>query len=84
MNTTRLSSKGQVVIPSATRAARKWKAGTELEVVEAPEGVLLRTVKRPFARSRLDEVFGIARYRGPKRSLAEMEAAVHAEAARRR
>lgn len=83
METTRLSSKGQVVIPRATRAARKWTPGTRLQVVDTPEGVLLRPVK-PFPRSRVDDVFGMARYRGPRRSLADMDAAVRAEAARRR
>lgn len=83
MEITRLSSKGQIVLPSATRANRKWPAGTEFEVVETAEGVLLRPLG-PFAPTRIDEVFGMARFRGRKRSLADMDAAVRAEAARRR
>lgn len=83
MTTTRLSSKGQVVIPRATRTARRWSEGTELQVVDTPDGVLLRTVK-PFPESRIADVFGMAKYRGPKRSIAEMDAAVRAEAARRK
>lgn len=83
MATTKLSSKGQVVLPSATRTSRRWTVGTEFQVVDTPEGVLLRPLK-PFAPSRVDEVFGMARYQGPKRSLADMDAAVRAEAARRR
>lgn len=82
MTTTRLSSKGQVVLPSATRASRKWRAGTEFQVVETPEGVLLKPIA--FAPSRIEDVFGIADYRGPRRSLAEMDEAVRAEASRRR
>ncbi len=83
METTKLSSKGQVVLPSATRASRKWLPGTEFEVIEMEDGVLLRPVG-PFAVTRIDEVFGMARFRGRKRSLADMDAAVLAEAARRR
>lgn len=83
METTRLSSKGQVVIPRATRAARKWTPGTELQVVDTPDGVLLRPAK-PFPRSLVDDVFGMAGYRGPKRSVLDMDAAVRAEAKRRR
>ena len=82
METTKLSSKGQVVLPSATRANRKWPVGTEFEVVETADGVLLRPLG-PFAPTRLDDVFGMARFRGRKRSLADMDAAVRAEAARR-
>jgi AbrB family looped-hinge helix DNA binding protein len=83
METTRLSSKGQIVLPSATRANRKWQAGTEFQVIETAEGVLLRPVG-PFAPTRIDDVFGMARFRGRKRSIAAMDAAVEAEAARRR
>jgi AbrB family looped-hinge helix DNA binding protein len=83
MATTKLSSKGQIVLPSVTRATHKWTAGTEFQVVDTPEGVLLRPLK-PFAPTRVDDVFGMARYQGPKRSLADMDAAVRAEAARRR
>ncbi len=80
--TTRLSSKGQVVLPIATRTGRKWRAGTEFQVVETPEGVLLKPIA--FAASRLEDVFGMAGYRGPRRSLAEMDAAVRKAAARHR
>jgi AbrB family looped-hinge helix DNA binding protein len=79
---TKLSSKGQVVLPSATRAKRNWGPGTEFEVIEVPEGVLLKPIV--FPRTTIDEVFGSAGYRGPALSLADMDAAVRKEAARRR
>ncbi len=82
MATTKLSSKGQIVLPSATRAAHGWETGTEFAIEETPEGVLLRPLK-PFAQTRVDEVFGMARYLGPKRSLKDMEEAVLAEARQR-
>jgi AbrB family looped-hinge helix DNA binding protein len=81
METTKLSSKGQVVLPSATRARKKWRPGTELEVVETAEGVLLKPIS-PFPPTSLDDVIGSANYRGPRRSLAEMDAAVLREAKR--
>lgn len=40
---TKLSSKGQLVIPKATRDRLKWEAGVELEVVERAGEVVLRT-----------------------------------------
>ncbi len=42
METTRLSSKGQVIIPKAVRSAHQWGVGLELEVIEMGDGVLLR------------------------------------------
>ena len=83
METTKLSTKGQIVLPSATRERKKWRPGTELEVIETPEGVLLKPVS-PFPKTTIDQVFGSANYRGPKRSLAEMDEAIRREAARRK
>jgi AbrB family looped-hinge helix DNA binding protein len=85
MDSTRLSSKGQVVLPSALRHARRWSAGTEFAVIETDEGVLLKPIAsaNPFAASRMADVFGSAGYAGPAVSLEAMDAAVRAEAARR-
>ena len=86
MQTSKLSVKGQVVLPAAIRAAKAWQAGLQFEVVSTAEGVLLKPLLpiAPFASTRLADVFGMAAYSGPKRSLAEMDAAVLAEAARQR
>lgn len=80
---TRLSAKGQVVIPKPIRDAQGWEPGLELVVEVTEDGVLLR----PRARSRAlaaAELLGCANYRGPRRSLAEMEAAIASEAKARR
>lgn len=86
MNSTKLSSKGQVVVPSAIRHARQWAAGTEFAVLETPEGVLLKplAVASPFAPTQLADVFGSARYAGPRKSLQDMDTAVMAEASKQR
>lgn len=83
MEKTRLSSKGQIVLPTAIRAARKWKPGQELSVEDTPEGVLLRPAK-PFPETPLDAAIGSAAYKGPRRSLRDMERAVLREANKRR
>ena len=44
---TKISTKGQVVLPKAIRDRRRWKAGTLLTVEERPDGVLLFPVKAP-------------------------------------
>jgi AbrB family looped-hinge helix DNA binding protein len=40
--TTRLSAKGQVVIPKEVRDSRQWAPGTEFTVIERPDGILLK------------------------------------------
>ena len=54
MRTTRMSSKGQVIVPKAVRDARNWFPGTEFLVEEVEEGILLRPLK-PFKPTRLEE-----------------------------
>ena len=77
MDTTRLSSKGQVIIPKDVRDGKGWKSGDELIVEDRPDGVLLKR-KSPFKATTLDEVIGIAGYNGPARTIEEMNAAVDA------
>lgn len=83
METTKLSSKGQVVLPSAVRLARRWKPGMKLAVESRPEGVLLRPLK-PFAETSLDDVVGSAGYKGPRKTLRDMENAILREARKQR
>lgn len=60
--TTRLSTKGQVILPKAVREAQNWGAGQELLVEPVAGGVMLRAAK-PFAATRFDDVFGsLSRY----------------------
>ena len=75
METTRLSSKGQIVLPSSIRTARNWKPGTEFSITDTPEGVLLKPLM-PFASTRVEDVCGMLKYKGPRRSLDEMDAAI--------
>jgi AbrB family looped-hinge helix DNA binding protein len=75
---TKVSAKGQVVIPKDVRDRLHWHPGTELEVVDGPAGVMLRAKppaikKRPFKES-LARLQAIANYDGPIYS----EEAVHA------
>jgi AbrB family looped-hinge helix DNA binding protein len=83
VQTTRLSSKGQIILPKSVREARHWPTGTEFVVENTAEGVLLRPLK-PLPPSRLDAVAGCLRGPHPPASIAEMEAAIDAEIAARR
>ena len=72
---TRMSSKGQIVLPKAIRDKRGWTEGTELEIEEVPGGLLLRLVPAPREAS-IEELLGCTGYRGRRRSIEDMEAAI--------
>ena len=57
METTKLSSKGQVIIPKVFRAAHQWEAGLEFVVIDTDDGILLKP-KTPFETTTLNEVAG--------------------------
>ncbi len=80
--TTTVSTKGQVILPSAIRKRREWGAGTRLEVEETPEGVLLKLAPA-FAATQPKDVFGSLPSPGAPKTLEEMDAGVLAEARRR-
>jgi AbrB family looped-hinge helix DNA binding protein len=79
----RLSSKGQIVLPKLVRDRRGWEVGTMLEVEEVPDGVLLRSIGRSPGAS-VEDLLGCTGYRGPRRSLADMEAAIRTGAKTKR
>jgi AbrB family looped-hinge helix DNA binding protein len=83
METTRLSSKGQVILPKSVRDARHWASGTAFSVELVEDGVLLRPIKRGTP-SRLEDVAGCLRAPGPARSITDMDAAILDETRRRR
>ena len=75
METTKVSSKGQIVLPLSVRKRRKWGTGTTLIVEETPAGVLLRPEK-PFPPTTFEEVEGILKYKGKAKTLKEMDEAI--------
>ena len=78
---TRISSKGQLVLPKEIRERRGMLEGMEVEVEEVPGGVLLKLVRGAEDAS-LDELLGATGYRGPTKTLEDMERAIR-EGARR-
>jgi AbrB family looped-hinge helix DNA binding protein len=80
--TTTVSTKGQVMLPKAIRQRRKWEAGTRLVVEDTPDGVLLKAAP-VFAPTRPEDVAGMLAYRGPPKTLEEMDGAITAEVERR-
>lgn len=81
---TKLSAKGQIVIPKAIRDRLNWREGATLDVVETTSGLLLRPSGKRRERITIEEF----RRRhpvvpGPRHSIEEMNAAILEEAARR-
>jgi len=73
MARTRLSSKGQLIIPKDIRDRRGWKAGTELEILDQGDVLVLRRAETPFARTTFEEVRGCLRYDGPPIALEDFD-----------
>jgi AbrB family looped-hinge helix DNA binding protein len=81
---TRLSAKGQIVIPKAVRDRLQWREGADLEVIETASGVLLRPLAPKRERITMEEF----RRRhppqpGPVLTVEQMNEAVMREARRR-
>ena len=75
METTRLSNKGQSVIPIQVRAAHGWQPGLEFIVEDTGDGIKLKPIS-PYSETKVEELVGCLGYQGPKKSLEEMEAAI--------
>ena len=82
METTRLSTKGQVILPKTIRDSRAWKPGTEFSVEETGEGILLRPTGR-FPQADLAQVAGCLRVRGKSKTQEQMRAVIRREVMRR-
>ncbi|MBZ5593744.1 MAG: AbrB/MazE/SpoVT family DNA-binding domain-containing protein [Acidobacteriia bacterium] len=82
METTRLSTKGQIVLPKNIRVSREWVPGTEFTVEETRDGVLLRPAAR-FSKTVLEEVAGCLRSKRKSKTPAQMRAAIGREVMRR-
>jgi AbrB family looped-hinge helix DNA binding protein len=82
METTRLSTKGQIVLPKDIRTARAWGPGTEFTVEETGDGILLRPSER-FPETGLDQVAGSLRSKRASKTSAQMRSAIRREVIRR-
>lgn len=82
METTKLSSKGQVVLPKSVREQHGWAPGTEFVVESTPDGVRLRA-KALFPQTELAQVFGSVRHAGAAKTTEEMDTGIRTAVARR-
>jgi len=82
MERTRLSTKGQIILPKSVRDSRSWGPGTEFTVEETGEGILLRPAGH-FPRTKLEEVTGCLKSRRRPKTAAQMRDAIDQEVMRR-
>jgi len=82
MAVSRLSTKGQLILPKDIRTSHCWGPGTEFIIEETKEGILLRPSRR-FPPATLDSVIGCLKRKGEPATLAEMDAAIGHEVKRR-
>ena len=78
METTRLCSKGQIILPKKVRDLHRWGAGTDFIVEDTGDGVLLRPIKKGRA-TRLGDLVGRLKSDRPALTLAEVDASIDAE-----
>ncbi|HLX08463.1 MAG TPA: AbrB/MazE/SpoVT family DNA-binding domain-containing protein [Thermoanaerobaculia bacterium] len=71
----RLSTKGQLIIPKAIRDRHGWSPGSELLFEDRGDAVLVRAV-RPGPETSFEDLIGCTGYRGPAKSLDDMNAAI--------
>jgi len=80
---TKMSGKGQVVIPKDVRDRLRLAPGDTLEVVERPDGVLLRKPVSSKSGETFDEITARLRarinYTGPPVSIEEMNQTIDDE-----
>ena len=79
--TTRLSTKGQLIIPKEIRDRHGWEPGVTLEIEDRGDHIEVRLAEQDFPETTLEELIGCLHYEGPAYSVEEMNAAI-AEAAR--
>jgi AbrB family looped-hinge helix DNA binding protein len=75
MPTLTVSSKGQIVLPAATRRRLGLAAGAQLEATEEPGGIHLRVV-RSVKKSNVENMVGMIKLpaRGKRRRLEDFDA----------
>ena len=74
--TTKLSTKGQLIIPKEIRDHLGWTAGSELRVDEQGGKLVITLVADEFPETTLQDLLGCAGYEGPRLSLEDMDAAI--------
>jgi AbrB family looped-hinge helix DNA binding protein len=82
MDTVKLSSKGQFILPKALRDRHHWEAGTEFIIIDRGAELVIKPT-RVFPPTELETSDTPSLHRGKPLSLEEMKQAVMVEAGKR-
>lgn len=82
METTVVTTDGQIVLPQVVRDALNWAPGTRLSLELAHGGLLLREVP-VFAPTSVEALFGSMQHAGSALSIEDMRTAVEQDALQR-
>lgn len=74
MDSTKLSSKGLVIIPKYIRSSYHWEAGQELIVIDTGDCILLKP-KAALLEPKLSEVAGCLHSESTAKTIEEMDVA---------
>lgn len=83
METAKLSSKGQFILPKAIRDRHHWEAGTEFVIIDRGSELVIKPV-RVFPPAELESPDAPSVYKGKPLSLEDMERTIMAEAGKRK
>ena len=72
----KLSTKGQIIIPKPLRTAHNWQAGQKLQFIDTPDGTLIKSVPANFKQTSIEQVAGCLRYKDKAKSIAEMNESI--------
>ncbi len=75
MEKTRLSKKGRIVFPKSIRMLYGWEAGNEFAIENTGDGIRLRPIKH-CKETKIEDVIGCLGYKGPVKSLRDMESTI--------
>jgi len=75
----KITPSGELIVPRQVLASKGWVAGTEVELEETAEGLLIRAARAKAPTERIDyEEFRrrVPKYEGPPRTLEDMQCAI--------
>ena len=78
MEVTKLSSKGQIIVPKLLRDIYHWQPGQEFVVMDTEEGILLKP-KQVFEPTKLEDANNRPPYQGEPKTVEQMDSAIDSE-----
>ncbi|MCA9411984.1 MAG: AbrB/MazE/SpoVT family DNA-binding domain-containing protein [Candidatus Omnitrophica bacterium] len=72
MEVVKLTGAGHLAIPKSLRTKHNWKPGSRFSLEDTEQGLIVRPLT-PYPGTQVDDLIGCVGYRGPEKSLSDME-----------